>query len=49
MSFVDPRWLWLLLGLPVLILLETHAHRRTVRALEQPGELAVVGFGVSEV
>ncbi|HYM80400.1 MAG TPA: hypothetical protein VEY91_03190, partial [Candidatus Limnocylindria bacterium] len=35
MSFVDPRWLWLVLGVPVLILLEGHAHRRARRALEQ--------------
>src|SRR5262245_54802915 len=34
MSFSDPRWLWLLAALPLLLALEWRAARRTDRALE---------------
>jgi Ca-activated chloride channel family protein len=44
MTFLDPRWLWLLLAIPVLLLLEWNAAARVRRALEQ---LVGRGSGVS--
>jgi Ca-activated chloride channel family protein len=35
MTFSDPRWLWLLIALPVLLALEWRAGRRRDRALER--------------
>lgn len=35
MTFLDPRWLWVLLAIPALLLLEWHATRRARRAVDQ--------------